>query len=111
MHPAVERQSVLNPSIAIQIPTLLCESEKREKNSRFSTITSFPDALAYLNTENTRAILPIARILFLMTSLRKLAALPARRVKKGGREKKLINFQVLQINCARSTSKESGKCV
>lgn len=30
----------------------------------------------YLNTENTRAILPIARILFLMTSLRKLAALP-----------------------------------
>jgi len=30
----------------------------------------------HLNTENTRAILPIARILFLMTSLRKLAALP-----------------------------------
>lgn len=32
---------------------------------------------SHLNTENTRAILPIARILFLMTSLRRLAALPA----------------------------------
>lgn len=29
-----------------------------------------------LNTENTRAIFPMARILFRITSLRKLAALP-----------------------------------
>jgi hypothetical protein len=44
----------------------------------------------HLNTENTRAILPIARILFLMTSLRKLAALPARqpsRVERRERER------------------------
>lgn len=30
----------------------------------------------YLNTENTRAILPIARILLRMTSFRRLAAAP-----------------------------------
>lgn len=32
--------------------------------------------IPYLNTENTRAIFPMARILFRITSLRKLAALP-----------------------------------
>ena len=31
---------------------------------------------SYLNTENTRAILPMARILFRMTSFRRLAAVP-----------------------------------
>lgn len=35
----------------------------------------------YLSTEKTRAILPIARILFLITSFRALAAPP---IKKGG---------------------------
>lgn len=58
------------------------------EEAEFSSFTP-----THLNTENTRAILPIARILFLMTSLRKLAALPARRLKqekwgkKGEREK------------------------
>ena len=104
MHPAVELQWVLNPSIAIQIPTLLCKINKTQ-----SWVHELSQVFqSYLNTENTRAILPIARILFLMTSLRKLAALPARR-RRRGRERELINFQVLKMNCLRSTSKENGE--
>lgn len=83
MHPVGERQSVLSPSIAIQIPTLLCRFQEKKMIKNFPRIflKIFP---THLNTENTRAILPIARILFLMTSLRKLAALPARRMEKEG---------------------------
>lgn len=36
------------------------------------------NAHSYLNTENTRAIFPIARILFRITSFRRLAAVPGK---------------------------------
>jgi hypothetical protein len=58
------------------------EKYEEENHSKCSKLLNGQSSLerirTHLNTENTRAILPIARILFLMTSLRKLAALPAR---------------------------------
>lgn len=51
-------------------------------NKYFPHVIKYWKNMVYLNTENTRAILPIALILFLMTSLR---ALPAPPETKGGK--------------------------
>lgn len=112
MHPTVKLRLVLIPSIAKQIPTPLCE-HKAWENKR---LIHLPKASAsfhlapHLNTENTRAILPIARILFLMTSLRKLAALPARRWtrrwKEKGEKEKLISSSVAIKSLSKLTSKK-----
>jgi hypothetical protein len=46
---------------------------------------------SYLNTEKTRAILPMARILFRMTSFRRLAAVPIS-------NQRILKFQYMFIN-------------
>lgn len=63
--------------------------------------------MVYLNTENTRAILPIALILFLMTSLR---ALPAPPEIKGEKINKETHLKKLSLN-ARFKEKRTFKCV
>lgn len=52
----------------------------------------------YLSTENTRAILPIARILLRITSFRKLAALPVQKleINRGELVKENIYFSIFQ---------------
>lgn len=109
MHPTVKLQLVLIPSTAIQILTPLCRIITRKIDLKCSKLLNGQSSLerihTHLNTENTRAILPIARILFLMTSLRKLAALPARQpdwVKRTREKKKHTKWliQVLQQNCS-----------
>lgn len=112
MHPTVKLRLVLIPSIAKQIPTPLCE-HKAWENKRIIRLLKAPASFhlaPYLNTENTRAILPIARILFLMTSLRKLAALPARRWtrrwKEKGEKEKLISSSVAIKSLSKLTSKK-----
>lgn len=55
---------------------------KNNNNKYFPHVIKYWKNMVYLNTENTRAILPIALILFLMTSLR---ALPAPPEIKGGK--------------------------
>ena len=50
-----------------------------------------PFSNSYLNTEKTRAILPMARILFRMTSFRRLAAVPVS-------DHRILKFQYMFIN-------------
>lgn len=87
-----------NISILLQImpPVQFITTTYNKPSTSMETdlIENVPQELSsdsYLNTEKTRAILPMARILFRMTSFRRLAAVPVS-------NHRILKFQYTFIN-------------
>jgi hypothetical protein len=62
--------------LVLLITTLYTEKSRYQDTNLTQNVAQELCSNPYLNTEKTRAILPMARILFRMTSFRRLAAVP-----------------------------------
>lgn len=82
--------------LQIMLPVQFITTTYNKPSTSMETdlIQSVPKEMSsdsYLNTEKTRAILPMARILFRMTSFRRLAAVPVS-------NQRILKFQYTFIN-------------